>query len=230
MQFEQQTIMVGGGERKRPVSAMVAVGTGLAYNHMDGDENQPYELTHLASGLAAICNIPTEAAAQRLVELAVPLTDWTQDSQAICALGPSVARQLREKQKQAEEEAEAHLKRFLSPEQLKMIEQITGNYRWLIGDVLDEVLEAYLNAEDDGDEAEASPFLKEVQRELDRACEKHPALYCLHEAYAVILEEVNELKAEVWKQHDARDLQAIRRELAQIAAMCARTVEDGLVD
>jgi hypothetical protein len=205
---------------------MVAVGTGLAYAHVGGDEDHLYELLHLASGLAAICGIETEAAAQRLVELAAPLTDWMQESQAICALGPGLAQRLRAMLQQAEKESEGGLKRFLRPEQGKRIEQIARDHQWSIGDVIDEALDAWLDAESD----EESPFLEQVQHELDRACEKHPPLHSLHEAYAVILEKVDELKAEIWKQQDARDFQAIRRELSQIAAMCARTVEDGLVE
>lgn len=69
-------------------------------------------------------------------------------------------------------------------------------------------------------------FFDLAQQELERAVAKHPPLHSLHEAYAVILEEVDEFKAEVWKQNKARDPQAIRAELVQIVAMCARTVHD----
>lgn len=71
-------------------------------------------------------------------------------------------------------------------------------------------------------------FFQAAQHELERACAKHPPLHSLHEAYAVILEEVEEFKAEVWKQTRARDALAIHDELVQIAAMCARTVQDCL--
>ena len=43
-----------------------------------------------------------------------------------------------------------------------------------------------------------------------------------------MLEEVEEFKAEVWKQTHARDEQAIRAELVQIVAICARMVQDCL--
>ena len=69
-------------------------------------------------------------------------------------------------------------------------------------------------------------FLGCVAAEVKRAQSKHPALHSLHEAYAVILEEMDELKAEIWKQREARSLQVLVVELIQIAAMCARTVED----
>lgn len=69
-------------------------------------------------------------------------------------------------------------------------------------------------------------FFDLVQEELERAVAKHPPLHSLHEAYAVILKEVDEFKDEVWKQQKARDSHAIRSELVQIAAMCARTAYD----
>lgn len=69
-------------------------------------------------------------------------------------------------------------------------------------------------------------FFQHAHNELERATIKHSDLSSLHEAYAVILEEVDELKAEVWKQEKNRDYKAIYNELVQIAAMCARTVQD----
>jgi len=76
-----------------------------------------------------------------------------------------------------------------------------------------------------------NPFLEDVQDELHRAQEGHAKLNSLHEAFAVILEEVEELKAEVWKKRQNRDPKAIRQELIQIAAMAWRTARDlGLED
>lgn len=72
----------------------------------------------------------------------------------------------------------------------------------------------------------SNPFLQAVERELARAQAKHPPLHSLHEAYAVILEEVDELKAEVWKQSAARNTENLYQELVQIAAMCARAALD----
>lgn len=72
--------------------------------------------------------------------------------------------------------------------------------------------------------------------ELVRASEKHPALHSAHEGFAVLLEEVDELKAEVWKnprkvygddpagpeKHKA----AMRAEAVQVAAMALRFMVD----
>ena len=69
-------------------------------------------------------------------------------------------------------------------------------------------------------------FTQLQEAELAHARDKHPPLHSLHEAYAVILEEVEEFKAEVFKQTPARDHKSIVVELAQIAAMCQRTAED----
>lgn len=70
-----------------------------------------------------------------------------------------------------------------------------------------------------------SDFLKMVAAELDRARAKHPG--CMrnkHEAYAVILEELDEFWDEVRSQQEDRDAQL--KELIQTAAMCMRAAED----
>ena len=64
-----------------------------------------------------------------------------------------------------------------------------------------------------------------MRRTRAPACGGAP-LNSAHEAYAVILEELDEFKAEVWKKASRRDLAAMRQELLQVAAMCARTVEN----
>jgi hypothetical protein len=75
------------------------------------------------------------------------------------------------------------------------------------------------------------PFLVLVDEELDRAHINHPAgIHSAHEGYAVILEELDELKDEVWKKREHRDSEAILRELIQVAAMATRMAEDlGLI-
>ena len=67
-----------------------------------------------------------------------------------------------------------------------------------------------------------SRVLREVTTELDRAIRKYPKFNSAHEGYAVILEELDELKAEVWKKRQERDRGAMRAEAIQIAAMAVR--------
>ena len=69
-------------------------------------------------------------------------------------------------------------------------------------------------------------FLEAVRTEVDRAQAKHAPMNSAHEAYAVILEELDEFKAEVWKQTRNRDTAHMAMELIQIAAMCARAASD----
>lgn len=70
-----------------------------------------------------------------------------------------------------------------------------------------------------------SPFLAAVARECDRARRKHPTpIRSLHEGFAIILEEVDELKAEVW--HQQNNQHALYTELVQVAAMCLRMAAD----
>lgn len=69
-------------------------------------------------------------------------------------------------------------------------------------------------------------FLDEVAEELRRARVKWAPMNSAHEAYAVILEEVDEFWEEVRKKQTAYDPIAMRMELLHVAAMAARAVDD----
>jgi len=71
---------------------------------------------------------------------------------------------------------------------------------------------------------QSSDFFDEARRELCHARKKFGPVHNAHEGYAVILEEVRELEAEVFRRD--KDLPALRDELVQIAAMCGRLAED----
>lgn len=76
-----------------------------------------------------------------------------------------------------------------------------------------------------------SSFESLVSAELESARKKHALLNSAHEGYAVILEELDEFKAWVWKKREQRDKAAMLKELVSVAAMCQRTAEDiGLVN
>ena len=84
---------------------------------------------------------------------------------------------------------------------------------------------------DDRDEAQqrfrhTADFLAEVVAEYERAAQQHPPLHSAHEAYAVILEALDEFWDEVRTQDAARDRIRMRNELVQVAAMCLRSVLD----
>jgi len=69
-------------------------------------------------------------------------------------------------------------------------------------------------------------FPELVKFELHNARQKHARMYSPHEGLAIIWEEFEELKQEVFKQKN--DPNATIRELASIAAMCQRFAEDCL--
>ena len=69
-------------------------------------------------------------------------------------------------------------------------------------------------------------FLHDLGNEVVRAEQLHAPFHSLHEAYAVILEEVDELWDEVRKKNERRDPHPVRAELVQIAAMCWRAARD----
>lgn len=66
----------------------------------------------------------------------------------------------------------------------------------------------------------------EIVHEVKRATELWPCHNSAHEGYAVLLEEVDELKAHVWTNQKRRDLVAMRKEAIQVAAMAMRFVLD----
>ena len=71
-----------------------------------------------------------------------------------------------------------------------------------------------------------SNVLDEIGNEVVSAEAKWPPMNSAHEAYAVLLEEVDELKEHVWTNQKRRDMQAMRREAVQTAAMAVRFIRD----
>jgi len=69
-------------------------------------------------------------------------------------------------------------------------------------------------------------FQKQVRVELTSARKQHGNINSLHEGYAVILEELDEFKEEVWKRSAKRNKANMLKELIQIAAMAQRVAED----
>lgn len=69
-------------------------------------------------------------------------------------------------------------------------------------------------------------FLTDVSLEVKRAMSNHAPMHSLHEAYAVILEEVDEFKTHVWMKQTDRNAIEVYTEIVHIAAMCARCVAD----
>lgn len=66
--------------------------------------------------------------------------------------------------------------------------------------------------------------LAEIAAQLAKAEQKHAPMRGAHEGYAVILEELDELWAEIKRQHI--DPTAMRKEALHVAAMAARFVKD----
>lgn len=68
--------------------------------------------------------------------------------------------------------------------------------------------------------------LAEMCAEANRAAAMWPPFNSAHEGFAVLLEEVEELKAHVWTNQKRRDLAAMRREAVQVGAMALRFIRD----
>lgn len=69
-------------------------------------------------------------------------------------------------------------------------------------------------------------FLAGVGHEVLRAQSKYSPFNSAHEAYAVLLEEVDELWEQVKVKQGKRDPRALLEELTQVAAMAARFAID----
>jgi hypothetical protein len=72
-------------------------------------------------------------------------------------------------------------------------------------------------------------FAALVASELAAARKGHGPINSLHEGFAVLLEEVDEFKEEVWKKRSKRNLRKALAELVQVAAMAQRCAEDVLL-
>jgi hypothetical protein len=68
--------------------------------------------------------------------------------------------------------------------------------------------------------------LEAVWRAYEQASEANPPFHSAHEGLAVILEEFEELKAEVWKKGEVRDYDKMRTEAKHLAAMAIRFIVD----
>ena len=67
---------------------------------------------------------------------------------------------------------------------------------------------------------------EEVSTEFLSAIRHFPPMVSPHEGLAIILEEYTELQEEVFKQHDVRTKEAMRKEAKQVAAMALRFMVD----
>lgn len=66
----------------------------------------------------------------------------------------------------------------------------------------------------------------EVMDEYNLAVSNYGSFKSAHEGYAILLEEMDELKAEVWKKPSVRSKDKMREEAKQVAAMAIRFIID----
>ncbi len=71
-----------------------------------------------------------------------------------------------------------------------------------------------------------SEAVKLIEEEFIQASKAFPAFNSAHEGYAVIQEELDELWAEVKRNHRVRNSKKLRKEAMQTAAMALRFLVD----
>jgi len=69
-------------------------------------------------------------------------------------------------------------------------------------------------------------LISEVIEEHEFAISNFPPFRSPHEGYAIILEEVEELKGEIFKHQKIRDVIKMRKEALQVATMAIRFIID----
>lgn len=68
--------------------------------------------------------------------------------------------------------------------------------------------------------------ITDVSDEYHRAISNYPQFASAHEGLAVIWEEFEELRIEVFKNHKTRDYKLMQKEAMQVAAMAIRFIID----
>lgn len=81
---------------------------------------------------------------------------------------------------------------------------------------MESVIETYITKLD--------RIYEDVQEELLTALDNHPPFNSAHEGFAVLMEEFEELKVEVFMKEKFRDNEAMRNEAVQVAAMAMRFI------
>lgn len=71
-----------------------------------------------------------------------------------------------------------------------------------------------------------SDILYDVGIELEEAIARYPSMFTRHDAYAIILEELDEVWDEIKSKDSDFDQKRLRIELTQVAAMCVRAILD----
>jgi hypothetical protein len=99
-----------------------------------------------------------------------------------------------------------------------------------VGEIRDRVMETYYDRDTGGQVtvpvSDVDRVKEDVLCELGRNMQNWPAYNSAHEGYAVLLEEVDELWDEVKVNQKRRDLEKMRQEAIQVAAVAMRFALD----
>lgn len=68
-------------------------------------------------------------------------------------------------------------------------------------------------------------IFEQILNEKNKAVSLHGNFTSLHEAYAVLLEEVDEVWDIVKQKTEDRNIDNLKKELIQVAAICVKTIE-----
>jgi len=87
MEFQEQTIQFKTWLGDRPITAMVGIGSGLAYHRKDDSESEDFVLTHIKSGIdiGSDWYAWDEQDAKGWLEKVAKLLDWTKPLKSVKA-------------------------------------------------------------------------------------------------------------------------------------------------
>lgn len=161
MQFEQQTItFCTPTSDRKPMLAIVALGTGLAYGPINSN-NRSFDVIHVASGFRLGGCFSVELGARLFLENLLPLTDWNQDEKSFTDCSDEFVQSVMNARKKAEQELEGAIKAYLFPDTLKALEERMQRDRMTLREGLEDAVDTYVYQEE---ETLSQRYLTEVLR------------------------------------------------------------------
>lgn len=111
------------------------------------------------------------------------------------------------------------------PGEFELVPESIAELQTWAFDLADALRALHAQVGKDREDGKRGELFRAIATELDHAYEKHGREpWGRHEFFAILLEEVDELKESIWRDEP---IEAVLAELRQVAAMCFRYAETG---